>query len=113
MARRRVAILSGHSLFTEGVASRLRQHSEEIDLHTIDARQSSALSDMIALQPSTIILDATDPEVEQLCPLNRVLEALPSLKVIRLDPQQDHIQVVTSEQRIAADISELISLIAA
>ena len=111
MARARVVILSGRSLFAEGVASRLRQHSDQIELHNVDYRQADALAQVIALQPSTVILDATDPDVDTQCPLGSVLEALPSLKVLRLGPQQNQVQVVTSEQRQATEVSDLISLI--
>ena len=111
MIRARVAILSGRSLFSEGVASRLRQHADEIELHTVDSRQTGALADVIALRPSAIILDATDPDIAHRCPLNVMLEALPSLRVIRLDPQQNLIQVVTSEQHTAEEVRDLIELI--
>lgn len=109
--RARVVILSGRSLFAEGVASRLRQHGDHIDLHNVDYREPDALAQVVAIQPSTIILDATDPDVDQQCPLGAVLDALPSLKVLRLDPAQNLIQVVTSEQRQAAEVNDLISLI--
>ena len=111
MLRARVVVLSGRSLFAEGVASRLRKYTDQIDLHYIDFRQSGALAQLIEAKPSVIILDASDPEVEQHCPLGAVLEALPSSKVLRLDPQQDQIQVVTSEQRPATEVSDLIDLI--
>ncbi len=111
MSRTRVAILSSQSLFTEGVASRLREHAEQIDLRTVDSRQPDALQQVIAIRPATIILDATDPDIDAQLPLDTVLEALPSLRVIRLDSQHSVVQVVTSEQRSAAEVRDLIQLI--
>jgi hypothetical protein len=65
----------------------------------------------ITSQPSVVILDAHDPDVDRQYPLATMLEALPSLKVIRLDSQQEHIQVVTSEQRRAASVDDLLDVI--
>ena len=81
------------------------------ELLTIDAREDNALEQVIAAKPVAVILDATDPDVTRNCPLGVLLTALPSLKVIRLDPQQDHIQVVTSEQREAEHMQDLIEVI--
>ncbi|HLF27628.1 MAG TPA: hypothetical protein VJG32_14935 [Anaerolineae bacterium] len=111
MDRARVVILSGGSLFAQGVASRLQQHTDHIDLHRVDCQEPGALEQIIAVQPAVVILDATDPRIDQACPLTKLLQALPSLKVIRLDSQQDHVQIVTSQQRQAAEVRDLIQLI--
>jgi hypothetical protein len=34
------------------------------------------------------------------------------VKIIRVDPQQDRVQIVTSKQRPAGDVGDLIDLIA-
>jgi len=107
----RVVILSSHSLFAEGVASRLRQHSGHVDLQHVDVRQPNALARVFDAQPSVVILDATDPDIDRQCPLGVMFQSLPALKVIRLDPQQDHVQVVTSEQRLAGEVRDLVDLI--
>ena len=107
----RVIILSSRSLFVEGVATRLRQQLAEQDVQTIDARQADVLNLVIAGQPSVVILDATDEEAAQACPVGDLLKALPSLKIIRLDPQQNQIQVVTSEQRVVHEVRDLIDVI--
>ncbi len=106
-----VSRLSQHSLFVEGVASRLRQHLSEGEVQTLDARQPQCLERLIAAQPSTVILDATDHELEALCPLGTLLDALPWLQVIRLDPRQEHIQVVSSEQRAVTGVQDLVSVL--
>ncbi len=111
MAGSRVVILSSHSLFVEGVASRLRQHLAAQDVQTVDARHTEALQLVIAAQPSVIILDATDAEVTRNCPLEDLLQVLPALKVIRLDPQTNRVQVVTSEQRFVGEVRDLIDMI--
>ncbi len=112
MARTRVVILSGQSLFAEGVASRLRQHLDKLELVTIDSRKSDALQQVLDARPSTVILDAADVvDLTQDCPLADLLRELPSFKIIRLDSQQQEIRIVTSEQRLAGEVKDLIELI--
>ena len=111
MADARVVILSTRSLFVEGVANRLKQHLPEERVKVVDARQTDALEQVIAAQPTSVILDATDAEATKNCPLSKMLNALPLLKVIRLDPQKDKIQVVVSEQRVVEQVSDLIEVI--
>ena len=111
MDQARVVILSGRSLFAEGVASRLRQHREHLHIQTIDPRHTNVTEQVIAAQPSAVILDASDPDAEMHFSMGELLAALPSLKIIRLDPQRPQIQVVTSEQRTAGEVRDLIDLI--
>ena len=106
-----VVILSTRSLFVEGVASRLKQHLPEEAVIVVDARQINALEQVVIAQPTSVILDATEAEATRNCPLSKMLNALPLLKIIRLDPQQDKIQVVTSEQRSVEQVSGLIEVI--
>jgi anti-anti-sigma regulatory factor len=95
----------------EGVATRLRQHLAEQDVVTVDARQADVLKSVVAAQPSVVILDATDVEAAQACSVGDLLKALPSLKIVRLDPQQKQIQVVVSEQRVVDEVRDLIDVI--
>jgi DNA-binding NarL/FixJ family response regulator len=106
-----VVILSGRSLFTEGLASRLREHTEQFIVQHVDSRYDDALDRVIASRPSTIILDTTDEDSNRRL-MGAMVDALPSVKIIRVDPQQPYVQVVTSEQRQAADVRHLIALIA-
>ena len=112
VARTRVVILSGQSLFAEGVASRLRQHLDRLELVTIDSRESDALQQVLDARPSTLILDAADVmDVTRNCPLGDLIRTLQSFKIIRLDSQQQEIRIVTSEQRLADEVNDLIELI--
>ena len=111
MATAHVVILSTRSLFVEGVAKRLKQHLPEEYVQVVDARQADALEQVVAARPTSVILDATDLEATQHCPLSKMLNALPWLKVIRLDPNQDKIQVVTSQQYPLAQVNGLLEVI--
>ncbi len=107
----RVVILSGHSLFAEGVANRLRQYLQQVELEIVDPRQPDVMLQVAAARPSIVILDMTDTVVTRFCSLSKLLRSLPALKVIRLDPQQEQIQIVTSEQRSAVEVHDLVEVI--
>ena len=106
-----VVILSGHTLFVEGVAARLRKDADRIDLHVVDTDQEHVIERVAEVTPGAVILDATDSEAARACSLLRLFQVLPEVRVVRLDPERNQIQVVTSEQRLAADISDLIDVI--
>jgi hypothetical protein len=106
-----VVVLSGRSLFAEGVAARLRQHADRIDLVVVETDQKDVLGKIVAVAPETVILDATDAEAARLCSLTRLFGALPAVRVVRLDPERDQIQLVTSEERVASDVTDLIDVI--
>jgi hypothetical protein len=111
MARTHVVILSGHSLFAESVADRLREYLQQVELEIVDLRQPDAMTRVTAAGPSIVILDVTDASVAQICSLSDLLLSLPKLKVIRLDMEQDQVQVVTSEHRPAVKVRDLVEVI--
>ena len=108
-----VVILSSQSLLAEGVASRLRQYLNHTELEIVDPRQADAMLNIINIQPSILLLDITDAEAVRICSLSKLLLSLPELKIIRLDPQHEQIQVVTSEQHPAVNVHDLIEIIEA
>ena len=107
----RVVILTLHSLFVEGVAARLRQHLPAHEIQTVDAGKPEAMSQVIAAQPAFVILDASDHGVERLCSLSTLLSTLTALTVLRLDPEHDHMQVVTSKQQAVGQVRDLVEII--
>jgi DNA-binding NarL/FixJ family response regulator len=107
----RVIVLSGQSLFAEGIAARLSEQLGQQQLVTIDAREPGAVQRVIQANPAAVILDATDEDVARTCPLSTLLDALPALKIVRLNPENDQIQVVTSQRRQAWKVQDLVELI--
>jgi DNA-binding NarL/FixJ family response regulator len=106
-----VIILTGQSLFAEGVASRLRQYPQEVDVRVLDPNDPNALDLVSQHISATVIMDANDSEAMQLCPLSRLMFANPEIKVVRLDSQRNTIQVVSSEQHQAGKIHDLLGII--
>lgn len=111
MGRRRIVILSGQSLFAEGIASRLKEYPHEVNVAVVDPEVPDCFAQISAHKPSVIILDTSDGITSDMCPLNRLLALVPDLKVIHLDSQKEQIQVVTSEQHEAAGVVDLIQML--
>lgn len=109
--RTQVVILSGRSLFAEGVASRLKKHLDRLDLQVIDINEDDVISKIVSLKPATVILESMDAETSNAIPLSKLFKALPEVTVIRLDPQQSQVQVVTSEERMFSEVKDLIEVI--
>lgn len=107
-----IVILSSQALFAQGVASRIREYLERIKLEIVDPRQPDAMAKVVAAEPNVVLLDDTDPEVSRCCSLSELLHSLPGVKVIHLEPQHGQIQVVSSEQRPAVEVRDLIAVIA-
>ncbi len=93
------------------MAARLRQHREWLDLHVVDADHTDALDQVVGARPGAVIVDAGDPAIMRHCSLSQLFRALPEVRVVRLDPERNQIQLLTSEQLVAADISDLINVI--
>lgn len=111
MTKPNVVVLSSHTLFAEGVSSRLRNHNDALQLCIIDARREDAMERINAVRPDAIIVDASDAEASLNCPINQLLASLPALKIIRLDPEQAGFQVVTSAQHSAHEVDDLLKVI--
>ncbi len=111
MTQIHVVILSSHSLFAEGVANRLRQYLQQVELEIVDSQQPDVMTQLVTSQPSIVILDISDPGVIQRCSLSKLLLSVPDLKVIRLDLEHEQAQVVTSQQRPAALVRDLAQVI--
>jgi hypothetical protein len=107
-----IVILSGRSLFADGVASQLRQADHDLDLSVVDPRQPGALDQIVSANPSVVIMDGTDRELAEICPLGQLVACLPTVRIIWLNPQQEHVRLVTSELRVATQVSDLMDLIA-
>jgi DNA-binding NarL/FixJ family response regulator len=99
VSRTRVVVLTAHSMFTEGIATRLGQFLDQIDLQVVDSREEGCLAEIREAQPAVVVLEANDENIDRFCSLDEILAVAPEVKVIRLDRDLDQIHVVTSEIR--------------
>jgi hypothetical protein len=111
LAQPRIVVLSGRTLFAEGIAASLRRSLDEREFQTMDAQQPEVIEHLVAFQPRVVILDASDEDVTQRCPLDSLLGAMPALTILRLDPQHEQLQVVMSRQRSIRNMSDIVGVI--
>ncbi len=107
----RVVIISGQSLFAEGVASRLEQFPETTGLEVMHPQQSDLKARLTDIQPVVIIMDSNDAETAHLCPIITLMHTMPDSKIVCLDSQKEQVQVITSRNYPAPDIRDLIKAI--
>jgi DNA-binding NarL/FixJ family response regulator len=107
----RIVILSVHSLFTEGVASRLRQYPERVDVRFVDPQQPDYIEQIAGIQPSAVIMDAAETETPCCCMLCDLLSALKNVTIVRLDVQQNDIQLITSVQQRFNEVRDIVEII--
>ncbi len=108
----RLIILSNHSLFTEGVASRLRQYPEHVDLRFVNPQQADYIEQISLIRPAAVIMDAADKDTTQCCVLCDLLTALEDVTIIRLDVQQKDIRVIKSMQKQFDEVRDILDIIA-
>lgn len=111
MKPNRLVILSNHSLFAEGVASRLLQYPERVDVCFVDPQQADYLEKIKENRPSAVIIDAADTHRSQCCLLCDLLMALANVTIIRLEVQHKDIQVVTSSQHPLTEVKDILDII--
>lgn len=108
---KRVIVFSSHSIYAEGVVSRLRQHPFGGEIHFIDAQDNDYIQKVLDLQPLVVILDAIQGNEIDSCLFCTLLSAFPELTIIRLKVQEKDVQVVKSSQCMIESVQDLIDLI--
>lgn len=107
----RIVILSGHSLFAEGVASRLRQYPQRVDVCFVDPQQLDYVDQISVLRPSAVIIDAADTNATQRCVLCDLLSALENVTIVHLEVQQKDIRVITSVRQQFTEVRDILDII--
>lgn len=111
MAPTRVVVLSGHSLFADGTASRLEQHSADVATSIVDPGAEDVIDRLQELDPDIAIIDSNDPNLSDAFAIPRIFRALPGLSMILLDSQSEEIQILTSRTHRASSITDLLAAI--
>ena len=108
----RIVILSRHSLLIEGIATRLRQMPDRVEVFFVDPEQDDYIQQITANQPMVILMDAFHSTNRQRNLLGEVLLALPNITLLRLTVDQTNVQVVTSQKRCFLEMQDLIRVLA-
>lgn len=106
----RIVILSGHSLFVEGIATRLQQMPNRVEVVFIDPNLGDYLEQITSIQPSAVLIDAQDAKNAQCCLLCELLLAFPDITLLRLAVDQTDVQVVVSQRHRLQEVQDLIDV---
>ena len=107
----RIVILSRHSLLIEGIATRLRQMPDRVEVFFVDPEQGNYIEQISACQPIVILMDAFYPQNKQYCLLGELLLTFPSITLLRFTVDQTNVQVVTSQKRCFVEMKDLIRVL--
>jgi len=104
----KVLILTGRSLFTEGVISKLRNSPLKESFEVVDMGQPDPLQIILKTKPDFLIVDETDPEFSTQL-RNTLFASIPHLKVIFLDPKTTLLRVFQWEEYDNSQIWDLLN----
>ena len=110
MEERRVVVLYGASLFVAGVEASLRDRPG-LDVVRIDAALPDAGRRLKSLRPDVIIFDSGDARLVALPDMTQLLRDNPGVLVIGLDLTNNEVTVVSSQQRSATKVEDLVEAI--
>ena len=108
----RIVIMSNHSLFADGIASRLQQYPQQVDVMFVDPHQPDYLDQIKQLEPTAVVVDAADVCQDQCCVICDLLQSKLNVTIIRLEVQRKDIQIITSEQRSIEEVKDILPIIA-
>jgi hypothetical protein len=103
----KVVVLTGRSLFTEGVISKLRRSSQVRSFDVIDMCQPDPLRMIEALRPDVIVVDGNDPEYCAKLKGN-TFPNLSHLKIIFLDSQSARTRILQWQEHDTTQIADLL-----
>ena len=106
-----IVILSSHSLFAEGVASRLRQYPQRVNVQFVDPQQPDYIDQIKTIRPAAVVVDAADTDNSQCCLLCDLLIASLNVTIIRLKVHRKDVQIIASAQRPFNEVKDIIDLL--
>lgn len=107
----RVVILSSHSLFAEGVASRLRENPQRLEVHFVDPQQPDYIEQIHTIQPAAILIAAADPISSPCSSLCKLLMSFFNVTIICLQAQNKEIQIIKSVQHDLNELKDLVAIV--
>jgi|OpeIllAssembly_1097287.scaffolds.fasta_scaffold202445_2 hypothetical protein len=107
----RIAMMTNHSLFAEGLISRLREYPEQLDLQIFDLLQPDVVSHVVDFKPLVIILEENEDQQFNISSFKEMLAILPNLLIIYLYLNQPDILIIQGEHYLANGVGELVDII--
>jgi hypothetical protein len=107
----RIAMMTNHSLFSDGLISRLREYPEQLELQVFDPSKPDVISNIVEFRPLVIILEETEEQQLDISSFKYMLTILPNLLIIYIYLNQPDILIIQSERHLATGVGELINII--
>jgi DNA-binding NarL/FixJ family response regulator len=104
----KILVISGSSLLTQGLISRLRQHSDEISLRVVELSTGGCLSQVTDFSPDIIIVDESDFKATLLCTLENLLKVAPNAKTLVVGMDNTTVHMIQSAQFAASSTDDLL-----
>jgi DNA-binding NarL/FixJ family response regulator len=111
MRAKRVLIVASHSLLADGVANRLRLCPEQVEICRLSPGDEDLPERVTETGPSAISIDQRDPAIGTSLSLSTILDSLPGVQVLLLDPQDAQVQVVSSRTQGPIEMEDRFELI--
>ena len=83
----RTIVFLSRSIYVEGVVSRLKQHSTNIEFHFIDPLREEYIERVVELHPTFVVINSEQGSGDQMCALCDLLQAFPEITILRLKPR--------------------------
>lgn len=107
---RRIAIISQHTLFAEGVLQKLKQLQIPHPVVMIDPVSTDYIAELEQQKVDLVLLNATEKDTMQDCVLCNLLMRFPDIHILRLDINRKGVQVVHSQHHEVESVSDILLL---
>jgi hypothetical protein len=107
----RTIVFLSHSIYVEGVVSRIGQQSRGFEFHFIDPNHKEYIDRVTELKPSMVVIDSEQSKGDQSCVLCEILHAFPEITILRLKAQEKDVQVISSSSYLVGNVQNLIDLL--
>jgi hypothetical protein len=104
-------VFLSHSIFVEGVVSRLRQQYSEESVHFIDPDSPKFLNEISKIKPRVVVINAEPENETPFCHLRDLLCEFPNITILQLKTQERDVQLISSSQHYVEDVQDLIDLL--
>lgn len=110
-AAKKIIVVIGKSLLSQGVYSYLSTHLYQAQIHEIDAANTDAFEQIKNLQPDIVILESEYLWNDPRFPFMDSLKLFPHLTILELRPDSPEINIIQTEQRKPANLEEMVSFL--
>jgi hypothetical protein len=108
---KKVVVLTGQSLLTQGIISNLRDSSVSLEMETLEIERPDLLETLIGLHPEIIILETSQSLADHGCSLQYFFDALPNLIVMEVNLKNSSVQLIRSDLYDTSGFAGLLNVI--